>query len=85
MIGTADENIPEERTPSDPPGCMFMLRYTQGNQASIRRMGTCSRLARKAARRIFTASPGRKGSTHQVRLVHRGVPVSTMNQTVPNT
>ena len=48
-------------------------------------MGTCSRPARKAARRIFTASPGRKGSTHQVRLVHRGVPVSTMNQAVPNT
>ena len=47
--------------------------------------GLRRRSARNVARAIFTASPGRNGSTHYVRLSCRLIPVMTMNQIVPNT
>ena len=43
------------------------------------------RSARNVASAIFTASPGRNGSTQYVRLSYRLIPVMTMNQIVPNT
>ena len=74
------------------PGKAFALGAA-GNAAANRGprprghsfMAWRSRGASRADRMIFTASPGRKGSTHRDRLSARARPLRLMNQAVPST